>query len=71
MDIIIGIYVQQEHMLLHLIMDDETNLRSMEHQDKMRKFSVSTSPAGLHEKKVERTIQTVKRSLQLIIYFSH
>jgi hypothetical protein len=35
----------------------------METQLRTRKISISTTPAGLHEKKSERSIQTVKRKL--------
>ncbi len=39
------------------------NLRAMEPQLRTRKISISTTPAGLHEKKSERSIQTIKRKL--------
>jgi hypothetical protein len=61
--VIIGIYLQKGHALSHLTTDNENNLRSMEHQLRTRKISLSTTPAGLHEKKAERTIQTIKRRL--------
>ena len=35
----------------------------MEHQLRTRKISLSTTPAGLHEMKAGRTIQTIKRRL--------
>ena len=35
----------------------------MEPQLRTRKISISTTPAGLHEKKSERSIQTIKRKL--------
>ena len=62
-DVISGIYLQKGHTLSHLTTDNENNLRSMEHQLRTRKISLSTTPAGLHEKKAERTIQTIKRRL--------
>ena len=59
-NVIIGIYLQREHALSHVTADNENNLRSMEHQLRTRKISLSTTPAGFHEKKAERTIQTIK-----------
>jgi len=35
----------------------------METQLRIRKISISTTPAGLHEKKSERSIQTINRKL--------
>jgi hypothetical protein len=62
-DVMLGIYLQKGHTLSHLTTDNEINLRSMETHLRQRKISLSTTPAGLHEKKAERTIQTVKRRL--------
>jgi len=61
--VIIGIYVQRNHVLTHLTTENEINLRSMEHQLRTPKLFLSTTPDGLHEMKVERSIQTIKRRL--------
>jgi len=63
MDVITGIYVQSNHVLTYLTADNENNLRSMKHQLRSRNISLSTIPARLHEKKVERSIQIIKRRL--------
>ena len=62
-DVVIGIYLQRGHALSHVTTDNENNLRSMEHQLRSRKISLAMTPADLHEKKAERTIQTIKRRL--------
>ena len=54
---------QRDHTLLHISSDNEHNLRAMEIQLRTRKISISTTLAGLHEKKSESSIQTVKRKL--------
>jgi hypothetical protein len=60
-DVIIGIFVQKGNMLSQIVTDNEINLRSLEIQLRTVKISFSTTPAGLHQKKAERTIQTVKK----------
>jgi len=43
-DVITGINVQRNHVLTHLTTDNENNLRSMEHQLRIRKICLSTTP---------------------------
>jgi hypothetical protein len=62
-DVLIGMYQHRGHTLSHFTTDNEHNLRAMENQLRTRKISISTTPAGLHEKKSERSIQTIKRKL--------
>jgi hypothetical protein len=62
-DVIAGMYHLRGHTVSHFTSDNEINLRAMENQLRTRKISISTTPAGLHEKKSERSIQTIKRKL--------
>jgi hypothetical protein len=62
-DVILGMYQVRNHTLSHFTSDNEHNLRAMEIQLRTRKITISTTPAGLHEKKSERSTQTIKRRL--------
>ena len=64
-DVINGIYIytQQGHTISHFTTDNEHSLREIEKILRIRKISLSTTPAGLHEKKAERSIQTMKKRL--------
>jgi hypothetical protein len=60
MDVVIQTYHQYGHTVKHFTSDDEANLKSTLPYLRVRKISHSTTPAGLHEKKSERSIQTLK-----------
>jgi hypothetical protein len=66
MDQIIHTYQQYGHMVKHFTSDDEANLKATLPQLLIRKITHSTTPAGLHEKKSERSIQTLKYRLAAI-----
>jgi 5-methylcytosine-specific restriction endonuclease McrA len=66
MDTIINTYQLQGHTVRHFTSDDEANLKSTLPELLIRKISYSSTPAGLHEKKSERSIQTLKYRLAAI-----
>jgi hypothetical protein len=63
MDKVVSVYQQHGHIVMHFTSDDENNLNATVPQLRLRKITQSATPAGLHEKKVERTIQTIKGRL--------
>jgi hypothetical protein len=66
MDHIISVYQQYGHMVRHFTSDDEANLKATLPHLLIRKITHSSTPAGLHEKKSERSIQTMKYRLAAI-----
>jgi hypothetical protein len=66
MDIVIHLYQQHGHTVKHSTSDDEANLKATLPQLLIRKVTHSTTPAGLHEKKVERSVQKLKSRLSAI-----
>jgi hypothetical protein len=66
MDHIINVYQQHGHMVKHFTSDDEANLKATLPHLLIRKITHSSTPAGLHEKKSERSIQTLKYRLSAI-----
>jgi hypothetical protein len=66
MDTIIGTYLLHGHSLELFVSDDERNFNSTIVSLQVRKVKLSTTPAGLHQKKAERTIQTIKLRLAAV-----
>jgi hypothetical protein len=66
MDIVIKTYQQYGHSAQHFTSDDEANLKATLPHLQIRKVSHSSTPAGLHEKKAERAIQTLKTRLSAV-----
>ena len=63
MDKIILLYLSKGHIVLHFSSDDEANLNATKPELRKRRITHSSTPAGLHEKKAERSIQTIKGRL--------
>jgi Reverse transcriptase (RNA-dependent DNA polymerase) len=66
MDVVIRTYQQHGHTVKHFTSDDEANLKATLPHLLIRKITHSTTPAGLHEKKAERSVQKLKSKLSSI-----
>jgi hypothetical protein len=56
----------RRHTILHILSDDEINLKATAPFLKVHQVSISTTPRGLKEKKIERKIQTIKSRLSAL-----
>lgn len=63
---IIAEFQSYHHAVRHITTDDEATLRAAKSFLAVRHVTSSLTPAGLHEKKVERTIQTIKSKVRAI-----
>jgi hypothetical protein len=59
-------YLSHGHTIIHILSDDENNLKATSPFLQLRQITISTTPRGLKEKKVERKIQTIKSRLSAL-----
>jgi len=60
-DQLVSFYHQHGHEVKHITTDGENALKAMKPHLQARGITFSSTPAGLHEKRIERYIQTLKK----------